>query len=209
MRVRAKALIFTVTASLAAAPLVAQVVSDSAAFIKAVKEEDGAKAIALLGAPGSTVAKSRDGSTGDTALHIKVRERDSAWTQFLLQNGVDPNSGNRSGETPLGLASRLGWSEGVRLLLARGARVDGSNNSGQTALILAVQNLQLAPGARVQLVQMLLRKGADPDKTDNVGLSARDYAKQDRRGAAVLRAFDEKRVPAARAPAGPPPPKAQ
>lgn len=194
--------------TIAAAPLAAQATSDSSAFLKAVREEDGAKAIALLGAPGSTVAKSRDSASGDSALHITIRDRDAGWTDFLLRNGVDPNAGNRTGETPLGLASRLGFPEAVRLLLANGARVDGSNNSGQTPLIIAVQNMQMAPGARIQLVQMLVRQGASPDKTDNVGLSARDYARQDRRSAAVLRALEEKRPPA-RAPAGPSRPSPQ
>lgn len=205
---RAITMTLAVLFAAAASPLAAQTASDSSTFIKAVREGDYRTAVALLGTPGSTVAKSRDSASGDTALHITIRDRDAGWTDLMLSKGVDPNASNRTGETPLGLASRLGFEEGARLLIGGGARVDGSNNSGQTPLIIAVQNMQMAPGARIQLVQMLVRQGASPDKTDNVGLSARDYARQDRRSAAVLRALEEKRPPA-RAPAGPSRPSPQ
>ena len=199
MRVAPKALTLLLAAALSAsaAPAAAQAVSDGVAFIKAVREADGGKATALLSAPGSTVTSARDPGTGENALHIAVRRRDAAWTGFMAGRGVDPNAADRSGDTPLGLAARLGFTEGARTLIARGARVDGANARGETPLIIAVQNRKL------DMAQLLVRQGANPDKADGTaGYSARDYARQDRRNAAILRAIEEGRAPAAKA-AGP------
>lgn len=196
MRVNVRALGLGLVAACvaAASPLAAQAVSDSAAFIKAVREGDGGKATALLGAPGSTVANARDLSSGENALHIAVRRRDTPWVNFMAQNRVDTGVSDKSGDTPLGLAARLGFTEGARVLIARGAKIDGANVRGETPLIIAVQN------KRLDMVRMLVANGANPDKTDSsAGYSAKDYAKQDRRGAAILRLLEEKRTPTIRA----------
>lgn len=198
MTLRTVTLIAAATLAVFATPLAAQMGSDSSAFIKAVREADGGKATQLLGAPGSTVANARDPGTGENALHIAIRRRDRPWTSFMVQRGVDPNAVDRSGDTPLGLAARLGFSEGARVLIAGGARVDGANARGETPLIIATQ------GGKLDMVQMLMRQGADPDKADSTaGYSAKDYARQDRRSAAILRALEEKRAPAAAKPATP------
>ena len=191
MNVRIWGFAVVATIMAAASPLNAQAVSDSVAFIKAVREADGSKATALLGAAGSTVANARDPSSGENALHIAVRRRDTPWVNFMAQSRVDSDVSDRSGDTPLGLAARLGFTEGARVLIARGAKVDGTNVRGETPLIIAVQN------KRLDMVRMLVTNGADPDKTDSsAGYSAKDYAKQDRRGAAILRLLEEKRSPA-------------
>ena len=175
------------TALTTGVPAAAQQQADSTAFIKAVKEADGAKAMALLGAAGSIVAKTRDPGTGQTALHIVVGRRDLVWTNFMLQQGVDPNLADKAGDTPLGLATRLGFTEGARRLIAGGARVDGVGARGETPLIIAVL------GRRLDMVQLLMRNGANPDKADAAaGYSARDYATRDRRSATILKALDDK-----------------
>lgn len=177
----------------AGVPLAAQQQSDGVSFISAVRASDGGKATTLLSAPGSTVVSARDYGTGENALHIAVRRRDAAWTRFMVQRGVDPNVTDKGGDTPLGLAARLGFAEGARALIAGGARVDGPSSRGETPLIIAVQARHL------DLVQMLMRQGANPDKTDSAaGYSAKDYAKQDRRSAAILRVLEEKRAPVGR-----------
>lgn len=186
-------LILAAALACAATPLASQAIPDSAAFIKAVKEFDGAKATALLNAAGSTVANSRDPATGGTALHIAVRERKLEWTEFLAGRGVDPRLTDKAGDTPLGLAARLGFNEGAKVLVARGAPVDGANKRGETPLIIAVQ------AQKLDMVKLLIGAGANPDKTDtSAGYSARDYARQDRRGAPYLKVMDEKRVAAPR-----------
>jgi hypothetical protein len=47
------------------------------------------------------------------------------------------------------------------------------------------------------MVRLLLSRGADPRRTDNVaGMSALDYARQDPRAAAVLKMLEAKAAPA-------------
>jgi ankyrin repeat protein len=55
------------------------------------------------------------------------------------------------------------------------------------------------------LVRLLLAKGANPKKTDNVaGYSALDYAKQDIRAAAIVKLLEAPAPKPAREVAGPP-----
>jgi ankyrin repeat protein len=169
-------------------PAVAQqLYSDRFAFLKAVRERDGAEATRLITQPGSVVVNSARDDDGNGALHILTRERDFTWLGFLLGRGADANVQNKEGMTPLMIAAQLGWVEGAERLLGSGAKVDLSNKRGETPLILAVQMRHLS------MVRMLLGKGADPKRTDSVaGYSALDYAKQDGRGSSqVLKALED------------------
>lgn len=160
--------------------------SDSFNFIKAVKERDGAKVTEFLNKPGSVIVNTRDGSTGETALHIVVAGRDSLWLGFMLQRGANPDMRDSRGNTALLIATQLGWTDGIQTLLARRAGVDVSNSSGETPLIRAVQNRDIAS------VRLLLAAGANPNKPDNAaGLSAREYAKRDPRSSAILKEIAE------------------
>jgi len=168
-------------ALITATPAAAQF-SESYNFLKAVKDKDAAKAKTALDVPGSTIVNSREGDTGDTALHIVIRRSDTPWLGFLLQGGADANARDRAGNTPLLLATVNNFTEGARILLLVQARVDIKNNSGETPLIKAVQ------GRNVTIAKMLLDAGADPDITDNAaGYSARDYARQDKRGGQIAK----------------------
>ena len=176
---------FALVLGMVAAPLPAQqMASDGEAFIKAVREANGAKATELLNARGSTVVNYR-GYDGDNALHVVTRRRDGDWLAFMLSKRADPNVGNKTGDTPLLIASRIGFTEGARTLLAFGAKVDLANKLGETPLIVAVQQRQ------PQTVRLLLESGANPDKADHAaGYSARDYAKRDRRSGELLRLIE-------------------
>jgi ankyrin repeat protein len=67
---------------------------------------------------------------------------------------------------------------------------------GETPLIVAVQRRE------VPIIKMLLRAGADPDKTDTAaGYSARDYAKRDSRNPEILALIES--TPARKAVSGP------
>ena len=154
------------------------------AFVRAVKEKDGAKVDELLQDKGMTLINTRN-VNGETALMITVARRDSTWTSFLLSNGADPNIANRSGDTPLIMAARIGYLEAAQWLVGKKARVDEANRMGETPLIIAVQ------GRYTPVVRYLLSKGANPDKTDNAaGYSARDYAKRDSRNPEILRLIE-------------------
>ena len=169
------------------APVAAQAqFSDSFNFIKAVKEADGAKATEFLNRPGSVIVNTRDGSTGETALHIVTARRDSLWLGFLLQRGANPDTRDDRGNTALLIATQLGWADGIQTLLSRRAGVDVTNSSGETPLIRAVQNRDIAS------VRLLLAAGANPNKPDNAaGLSAKDYATRDPRSTAILKEIVE------------------
>jgi uncharacterized protein len=157
--------------------------SDSYNFLKAVEDRDGAEAEKYINEPGSgsvIVNTKRDG-TGETALHIVTQRRDGTWLSYLLSKGANPNLADRRGTTPLMLATQLGYIEGAERLILSKAAVDATNRSGETALIRAVQL------RNPDMVRLLLRSGANPDKRDSVaGLSAREYAAQDGRGSAIL-----------------------
>jgi ankyrin repeat protein len=157
----------------AAVPAAAQF-SDGYNFLKAVKDRDVLKAKTLIDKPGSTIINARDLDTGETALMVTIKRRDTPWMAFLLQNGADPNLKDRDGNSPLGVAAMTAFPDGVKLLLSSRAQVDAANNRGETPLIKAVHMKD------VDSVEVLLKYGADPDRTDNLaGMSARDYAARD------------------------------
>lgn len=167
-----------------AVPAAAQF-SDAYNFLKSVRDNDMYKAQGFVRQPGSTVVNTRDSESGDQAMHIVTRKRDTAWMRFLLGNGADINGRDRAGNTPLLLAASGGFDEGVRLLVSVGASVNIANNSGETALIKAVQLRD------TDSVTVLLAAGANPNQTDNVaGMSAKDYAGQDRRAANIQKLIE-------------------
>ena len=171
MRPRTPALAAALLASLAlAAPAVAQF-SDAYELIKAVRDQDVAKAREVLDKPGSTIVNARDPATGEAPIHIVVKRHDIAWLGFLLQANADANARDRDGNTPLLLAAAGRWTEGLQLLVAIRADIDRRNNAGETALIKAVEVNDVTDA------RLLLDAGANPDLTDSAaGRSARDYA---------------------------------
>lgn len=172
--------------------------SDGYRFFKAVRDRDGAAATALLSQPGSTFVNQRDYDSGDYALHVVTRRRDTPWMSLLIGRGANLEAKDRGGNTALILAAELGFVDGVQLLLARKANPNAVNGQGETALIKAV-HARDANSAR-----LLLAAGANPDQSDSIaGRSARDYAEQDRRAGTILRLIKEaderKKAPAATA----------
>ncbi len=162
-------LLFAVFGSGMISPVRAQF-STSYKFLESVRKQEGQEVTDAVSQPGSTIINTRDSSTGDTALHIVVARRDAAWLGFLLAKGADPNIGNNHGVTPLMLAANLGFVEAVTLLVDRGARLNDSDATGETPLVTAVHRHDLP------IMRALLKAGADPDRADNSGRSARDYA---------------------------------
>jgi ankyrin repeat protein len=172
-------LAFSAAAMLLSSPATAQF-SDSYNFLKAIKDRKGDEAEKFLAEPGTVIINTRDSTSGETALHIVVQRRDSVWLNYLLQKGANPNLSDKKGMTPLMLATQIGFIDGIDSLVKRKAVVDQPNRAGETALILAVQL------RNSEAVRVLLRAGANPDKRDSrAGYSARDYAKQDGRAAAI------------------------
>ncbi|WP_176488965.1 ankyrin repeat domain-containing protein [Rhizorhabdus dicambivorans] len=177
-----------VALALAATPAAAQF-SDSYNFLNAVRQSDGDKATKALQGNGATLINTRDYTTGETALIITIKRRDLTWSNFMLSRGANPNVKDGKGNTALHFTALLGFPEGAELLLSRGAQVNLGNSSGETPLIIAVQQ------RNVPLVRILLANGADAKIADRIaGKSARDYAAEDPRGAAVLKLIDENKT---------------
>jgi uncharacterized protein len=160
--------------------------SDSYNFLKAVRDRDGQKVMDIITKPGSVIIDTRDQGTGEAALHIVTKRRDSTWLGFLLSRGAKPDVRDKDGNTPLMLATQVGYVEAVTVLLNARASVDMANNAGETPLIRAVQNRDSVT------VRTLLAAGANADKKDRIaGMSARDYAARDTRAGAILKLLTE------------------
>lgn len=166
-------------------PAAAQLQSQGYKFLEAVKKREGQEIIDMLAASNNQLVTSREFTTGDTALHIVARRRDLQYLKYLAQKGADVNAVNKTGESPLSIAVGLGWLEGVEYLLFRKARTDITNETGETPLIQAVHQRS------TDMIEMLLKAGADPDRNDNSGRSARDYAELDTRNSRILAAIEE------------------
>ena len=191
MKLRGIAIIATSIIGLGS-PALAQFNAESDQFVDAVEKADGDKAMQLF-KPTSTFVDARN-AKGDTVLIIALARSDSDWTAFLLNKGADPNLPARAnGDTPLIVAARVGFEDGAEWLLSVGAKVDGANRMGETPLIVAVQ--QREP----ELVKLLLKSGADPDKPDSAaGYSARDYAARDPRAREILQLIQATKAKAGR-----------
>ena len=183
-------------ALLAATPAAAQF-SDSYNFLKAVKDRGGGEATELLDKPGTTIVNSRDGDTGESALHIVTRRGDLAWIGFLLGKGANINAKDREGNTPLIIATIARWSEGIALFAKLKADINTQNRLGETALLKAVQ------GRDSYNAKALLEAGANPDINDSSGVSARSAANDDPRAASIAKMFKDLPVRAARPVQGP------
>lgn len=180
-----------------AAPAMAQF-SDSYNFLKAVRDADGDEAMKYLAKPGAPVLNTRDPSTGETALHISVKAHNDTWVGFLLNKGANTEIKDRDGNTALHDAALVGDPTALSYLILMKARVNATNNNGETPLILAVHRRD------IDAVQALVDAGADPKMQDTLaGKSAMDYAKQDPRGAAVLKVLEGAKAPPKKNVSGP------
>lgn len=154
-------------------PVAAQMLSEGTEFLRAIEKrnEDASKVTQMVDVPGSTVINARDLTSGRTALHIVVAARDTAWLNYLISQRANVNLADNQGVTPLALAVQVGYIEGAEALIAGRARVDVANASGETPLMFAVHS------RNADMMRVLLQAGADPDRKDNSGRSARDYAR--------------------------------
>lgn len=136
------------------------------AISRALFQESYDAAMALARMPQLDVHhRNRAGETGLMIAALKGRED---IVRVLLDRGakVDPE-----GWTPLHYAAAGGWRSLVAQLLARGVRIDPRAPNGRTPLMMA------AGYAAEEVVDDLLRAGADPAVRDDQGLSAADFAR--------------------------------
>lgn len=172
--------------------------SDSYNFLKAVRDSDGDTAIKLLARAGNPVIDTRDPATGETALHIVIKQHNDTWAGYLLGRGARTDIKDRDGDVPLHIAAMTGDTQAITYLLGVGAKVDPVNNQGETPLILAVH------AREVNAVRQLVNGGANPKLADTIaGKSAADYAAEDPRGAVMARLLAEAKPVKPKVVAGP------
>lgn len=149
---------------------------------------------------------------GQTALFLALRADSAQVVEALLAApSIDVNIANPAGETPLMIAALRGQLERCRQLLARGAEVD---KSGWTPLHYAatgpapgIVQLLLDKGAALEAespngstplmmaagygaeasVDLLLARGADPRRRNDLQLTAADFARRAQREALAAR----------------------
>ncbi|KAK4693840.1 hypothetical protein P7C71_g3628, partial [Lecanoromycetidae sp. Uapishka_2] len=130
---------------------------------------------------------------GDTLLHHASRGSYLEGMRLLLQGGANPETHDRFGETALHISARLSNPAGVSLLLENRANPQARiRPSGRTAMHYAAiigdfkdddeetanKSAQLINDAAAEeIVQLLLRAGADVTIKDDGGMVASDYAR--------------------------------
>jgi hypothetical protein len=92
---------------------------------------------------------------------------------YLLAAGADPDVRVSSGQSALGAAAAAGQTATARALIARGAHVDG-----RTPLTFDTPLTEAAQMNQLDMVRLLLDRGADLNARDVLGRSALDWARE-------------------------------
>ena len=106
---------------------------------------------------------------GDTLLMLAAYNGNLAAAAALLERGADPNICNDKGQAPLAGVAFKGDFAVAKLLLDHGAAVEGAGD--RSPLMVA------AMFDRVDIANLLLDHGADPDLKDKGGLGVDDLAR--------------------------------
>lgn len=158
------------TSFIVAAVFIATLPAAGQTLTEALSSKDTAKAAQLI-------ARGEDVNTldryGSSPLMGYCRWADAEMVHFLLWHGAkadEPRS--PKGRTPLMITcAYYGGVSICAMLLDKGADVNAVANDGTTALMLAAQN------AKIDVVELLLKRGAKPGMKDKSGKTALDYAK--------------------------------
>ena len=141
--------------------------SDVEAFFKAALHGSLSEVRSMVAADRTLVAAR--GRFGFTVLHELASEERFEVVEFLLGAGADPNAQGEDGIAPLHGASHPQF---VELLCRRGARVDIRTNTGDTPL-----HSIASERGKDDVLQALLRSGADPRLTNKAGKTPYDIAR--------------------------------
>ncbi|VGO22498.1 ankyrin repeat domain-containing protein [Pontiella sulfatireligans] len=133
----------------------------------AAKADNLAAAQALIAAGADATRVSMQGWT---PLHEAAMNGSLLVAAVLLKSGVDVDIANQRSVTPLGCAVYNDDKVMVDFLLGQGADVNKRGNLGETYLHMAIA------GHKYGSIAALTKGGADPDITNDAGLTARKMA---------------------------------
>jgi ankyrin repeat protein len=148
--------------------------NDATPLIQATKQNQPVIARVLIDAGADVNAK--DGMQDSAFLYAGAEGIDEI-LKLTIDAGADVKSTNRYGGTALIPASEHGHVSTVKMLIAAGVPVDHVNKLGWTAMHEAIILNDGGPD-QVETVRLLLEAGADPDITENDGLTSRELAVQ-------------------------------
>ncbi|MFL1602922.1 ankyrin repeat domain-containing protein [Riemerella anatipestifer] len=103
---------------------------------------------------------------GNNALHYALSGRgiNDDMVQFFIEQGTSYEQANQEGDTPLMKAFQRNKTDLVQLMLSKGVgKINATNKKGISALGFGVQY------ASPELVETLIKKGADINTTDQKG----------------------------------------
>ncbi|MEV7618694.1 ankyrin repeat domain-containing protein [Microbacterium sp. NPDC089321] len=148
--------------------------NDATPLIQVTKQNQPLLARVLIDAGADVNAK--DSMQDSAFLYAGAEGLDEILT-LTIEAGADVTSTNRYGGTALIPASEHGHVSTVKMLIAAGVPVDHVNKLGWTAMHEAIILNDGGPD-QVETVRLLLEAGADPDITENDGLTSRELAVQ-------------------------------
>jgi ankyrin repeat protein len=139
----------------------------------AISQEDFAESpefVKLLLKHGADVNE-WDVNHNDTPLLRACDPPNKAVAQILLEAGADPNVRRSDGESPLRLSVEAQDLDMATLLLRFGAGETVNEYGG----LLGLTALSLAAGNYdIPMIELLIREGANPDRLEEFGETARD-----------------------------------
>ena len=158
------------------APVTARNAARATALLLAVRKRDQ-EAVRLLVAAGADVNAQDNIKDSPFLLAGALGDIEILKTLIAARPGPDFSRVNRYGGSALIPACERGHVEAVKLLIKAGVPVDHVNRLGWTGLIEAII---LADGGKKhqQIVQALLKAGADPDLADKDKVRPLQHAKQ-------------------------------
>ena len=129
---------------------------------------------ALLARPGIDINALNQ--AGESALMMVALKGDLSGAQLLLERGAKVN---QPGWSPLHYAATGREPKLVQLLLDRGAEIDAASPNGSTPLMMAAQY------GSEDSVKLLLARGADAKRRNQLDLNVIDFARRAGRAALV------------------------
>jgi ankyrin repeat protein len=140
----------------------------------AMRERTLNAARALLARPGIDINALNQ--AGESALMMAALKGDLIGAQLLLERGAKVN---QPGWSPLHYAATGPDPKLVQLLLDRGAEIDAASPNGSTPLMMAAQY------GSEDSVKLLLARGADAKRRNQLDLNVIDFARRTGRAALV------------------------